>query len=67
MSLAQRPLDLLFVIYLIPAFALCVFRGLVRNLHSITHHAHHLHMIQLCLSDRPGLLQPVVPGLHPSL
>lgn len=29
MSLAQRPLDLLFVIYLIPAFALCVFRGLI--------------------------------------
>ncbi|XP_042345368.1 transmembrane 6 superfamily member 1-like isoform X1 [Plectropomus leopardus] len=28
-SLLQRPLDLLFVIYLIPAFAFCVFRGLV--------------------------------------
>ncbi|XP_030016207.1 transmembrane 6 superfamily member 1 [Sphaeramia orbicularis] len=28
-SLLQRPLDLLFVIYLIPAFAFCVFRGLI--------------------------------------
>ncbi|XP_029317720.1 transmembrane 6 superfamily member 1-like isoform X2 [Cottoperca gobio] len=28
-SLLHRPLDLLFVIYLIPAFAFCVFRGLV--------------------------------------
>ncbi|XP_038556492.1 transmembrane 6 superfamily member 1-like [Micropterus salmoides] len=28
-SLRQRPLDLLFIIYLIPAFAFCVFRGLI--------------------------------------
>lgn len=28
-DLLQRPLDLLFVLYLIPAFAFCVFRGLV--------------------------------------
>ncbi|CAL1603573.1 unnamed protein product [Knipowitschia caucasica] len=28
-SLFQRPTDLLFVIYLIPAFAFCVFRGLI--------------------------------------
>ncbi|XP_068587314.1 transmembrane 6 superfamily member 1-like isoform X4 [Cebidichthys violaceus] len=28
-SLLHRPLDLLFIIYLIPAFAFCVFRGLV--------------------------------------
>ncbi|KAG8001281.1 Transmembrane 6 superfamily member 1 [Nibea albiflora] len=28
-SLLHRPLDLLFVIYLIPAFAFCVFRGLI--------------------------------------
>lgn len=28
-SLFQRPMDLLFVIYLIPAFAFCVFRGLI--------------------------------------
>lgn len=30
-SLLHRPQDLLFVIYLIPAFAFCVFRGLVRT------------------------------------
>uniref|UniRef100_A0A3Q3XEL9 Transmembrane 6 superfamily member 1 n=1 Tax=Mola mola TaxID=94237 RepID=A0A3Q3XEL9_MOLML len=30
-SLLHRPLDLLFFIYLVPAFAFCVFRGLVRN------------------------------------
>ncbi|XP_072320713.1 transmembrane 6 superfamily member 1-like [Eucyclogobius newberryi] len=28
-SLFERPMDLLFVIYLIPAFAFCVFRGLI--------------------------------------
>ncbi|XP_044047934.1 transmembrane 6 superfamily member 1-like isoform X2 [Siniperca chuatsi] len=28
-SLLHRPLDLLFIIYLIPAFAFCVFRGLI--------------------------------------
>nr|XP_020461519.1 transmembrane 6 superfamily member 1 isoform X2 [Monopterus albus] len=28
-SLLHRPLDLLFVIYLIPAFAFCIFRGLI--------------------------------------
>ncbi|XP_054471438.1 transmembrane 6 superfamily member 1-like [Anoplopoma fimbria] len=28
-SILHRPLDLLFIIYLIPAFALCVFRGLI--------------------------------------
>ncbi|XP_074522794.1 transmembrane 6 superfamily member 1-like isoform X2 [Halichoeres trimaculatus] len=28
-SLLSRPLDLLFIIYLIPAFAFCVFRGLI--------------------------------------
>lgn len=28
-SLLHRPLDLLFIIYLIPAFAFCIFRGLV--------------------------------------
>ncbi|XP_041645509.1 transmembrane 6 superfamily member 1-like [Cheilinus undulatus] len=28
-SLIYRPLDLLFIIYLIPAFAFCVFRGLI--------------------------------------
>lgn len=28
-SLLHRPLDLLFIIYLVPAFAFCVFRGLV--------------------------------------
>lgn len=28
----QRPLDLLFIIYLIPAFMFCVFRGLVRKM-----------------------------------
>lgn len=41
-SLLHRPLDLLFVIYLIPAFAFCVFRGLVTttiyNIHLYTHH-----------------------------
>ncbi|XP_037339653.2 transmembrane 6 superfamily member 1-like isoform X2 [Pungitius pungitius] len=28
-SLLHRPLDLLFIIYLIPAFAFCIFRGLI--------------------------------------
>ncbi|XP_038139116.1 transmembrane 6 superfamily member 1-like [Cyprinodon tularosa] len=28
-NLLQRPMDLLFIVYLIPAFAFCVFRGLV--------------------------------------
>lgn len=31
-NVLHRPLDLLFIIYLIPAFVFCVFRGLVRNM-----------------------------------
>lgn len=31
-GLLRRPVDLVFIIYLIPALAFCVFRGLVRNL-----------------------------------
>ncbi|PWA19075.1 hypothetical protein CCH79_00004934 [Gambusia affinis] len=30
-NLLHRPLDLLFIVYLFPALAFCVFRGLVRN------------------------------------
>uniref|UniRef100_A0A3Q2EGP1 Transmembrane 6 superfamily member 1 n=1 Tax=Cyprinodon variegatus TaxID=28743 RepID=A0A3Q2EGP1_CYPVA len=37
-NLLQRPMDLLFIVYLIPAFAFCVFRGLVNNCKTINKH-----------------------------
>ncbi|KAM7424413.1 hypothetical protein PAMA_000655 [Pampus argenteus] len=36
-SLLHRPLDLMFIIYLIPALAFCIFRGLVRHTETINY------------------------------
>ena len=66
-SLLRRPQDLLFIIYLIPAFAFCVFRGLVRRLKMFTSPEIMLNiffMWSVCVLDCSGLFQPMVSGLH---
>lgn len=66
-SLLRRPQDLLFIIYLIPAFAFCVFRGLVRRLKMCKSPKITLNiffMWSVCVLDCSGLFQPMVSGLR---
>lgn len=66
-SLLRRPQDLLFIIYLIPAFAFCVFRGLVRRLKMFKSPKITLNiflMWSVCVLDCSGLFQPMVSGLR---
>lgn len=67
MTLFRRPMDLFFIIYLIPAMSFCVFRGLVRNTNIIEGLKHISISLIVGALGCPGLFQRIVSALRATL